>query len=86
MEESKLIFEYYIPLDLIKKVTKKIKCYTCFWGFSLESRLCVLVVPGVRVKYGIGDGRIVWIFLKWKECKEKDEENIAKKWFSYVFL
>ena len=54
-----MIFEYYIPLDLIKIVTKKIKCYTCFWGFSLESRLCILVVHGVRVKYGIGDGRIV---------------------------
>ena len=46
----------------------------------------VLVVHGVRVKYGTGDGRIVWIFLKWKECKEKDNENNGKKWFSFVFL
>ena len=59
MEEGKLIFEYYIPLDLIKKVTKEIKGYTCFRGFSLGSRLCILVVHGVCVKYGIGDGRVV---------------------------
>ena len=59
MEEGKLIYEYYIPLDLIKKVTKEIKCYTCFRGFSLGSRLCILVVHGVCVKYGIGDGRVV---------------------------
>ena len=24
-------------------------------------------------------------FFTWKECKEKDEENNAKKWFSFVF-
>ena len=59
MDEGKLIFEYYIPLDLIKKMTKEIKCYTCFMGFSLGSRLCILVVHGVCVKYGIGDGRMV---------------------------
>ena len=67
-------------------MTKEIKCYACFRGFSLGSRLCVLAVHGVRVKYGTGDGRIVWIFLKWKECKEKDNENNGKKWFSFVFL
>ena len=59
MEEGRLIFEYHIPLDLIKEVTKEIKCYTCFRGFSLGGRLCILLVHEVRVKYGINDGRVV---------------------------
>ena len=68
-------------------MTKEIKCYTCFRGFSLGSRLCIFVVHEVRVKYGTDDGRVVkFFFLNEKNVKKKMNKIVLENDFFCIFV